>query len=313
MPPATQAEPPLVIDATALRKSYGDLVAVDGIDVRVPRGTCFGLLGPNGAGKTTFLRMVVGKTPPSSGRLTVLGHPVPDDAGRMRARLGVVPQLDNLDPDFTVAENLRTYARYFGLHGPIIEQRIDELLEFASLTQRAAARVPTLSGGLQRRLSLCRALINAPDLLILDEPTTGLDPQARQMIWQRLRQLRARGMTLVLTTHYLEEAERLCDHVAIMDHGRLLDGDSPAALIARHVEPHVVEVYGPGLDEFHQRQGERLAERSEQVGETRFYYASDEQALLLALAEHPALRFAHRRATLEDVFVKLTGRDLRDG
>ncbi|MCA8967351.1 MAG: ATP-binding cassette domain-containing protein, partial [Planctomycetes bacterium] len=256
-----------IIDATALRKVYGSLTAVDGIDVQVPRGSCFGLLGPNGAGKTTFLRMVVGRTPPTAGRLTVLGHAVPEEAGPMRARLGMVPQLDNLDPDFTVVENLRTYARYFGLHGAVVERRIADLLDFATLGTRADSHIKTLSGGMQRRLSLCRALVNDPELLILDEPTTGLDPQARQLIWQRLRQLRARGMTLVLTTHYLEEAERLCDQVAIMDHGRILDRDTPTGLVGRHVEPHVVEVHGPGLDTFHARAGERLAERSELVGE----------------------------------------------
>ena len=302
-----------VIEAATLRKTNGDLVAVDDIDIRVPRGSCFGLLGPNGAGKTTFLRMVVGKTPPSGGRLEVLGLPVPAAAGRMRARLGMVPQLDNLDPDFTVAENLRMYARYFGLAGPVIEQRIVSLLEFAVLEQRADARINALSGGMQRRLSLCRALVNEPDLLILDEPTTGLDPQARQMIWQKLRQLRARGTTLVLTTHYLDEAERLCDYVAIMDHGRVLDGDAPQTLISRHIEPQVVEVYGPGLEDFHAAAGEQLAERSELVGETRFYYVHEERALLEALDTVTNLRFLHRRATLEDVFVKLTGRDLRDG
>ena len=313
-PLRSEAPPPsAVIEAIGLRKQYGDLVAVAGVDVRVPRGSCFGLLGPNGAGKTTFLRMVVGKTPPSGGSLEVLGLPVPAQAGRMRARLGMVPQLDNLDPDFTVAENLRTYAHYFGLSGPIIEQRIVELLDFAALGQRADARINALSGGMQRRLSLCRALVNQPDLLILDEPTTGLDPQARQMIWQKLRQLRAQGMTLVLTTHYLEEAERLCDHVAIMDHGRLLDDAAPATLIERHIEPQVVEVYGPGLEAFHDQTAARLAERTELVGETRFYYAHDERALVAALGNAPQLRFLHRRATLEDVFVKLTGRDLRDG
>jgi len=208
---------------------------------------------------------------------------------------------------------LDLFGRLCGRDPAFLRGRIPMLLERVGMADAAHRKLREYSKGMQQRVGLAQAMIHEPDLLILDEPTTGLDPQARQMIWQRLRQLRARGMTLVLTTHYLEEAERLCDHVAIMDHGRLLDGDSPAALIARHVEPHVVEVYGPGLDEFHQRQGERLAERSEQVGETRFYYASEEQALLLALAEHPALRFAHRRATLEDVFVKLTGRDLRDG
>ncbi|HYQ92246.1 MAG TPA: ATP-binding cassette domain-containing protein, partial [Candidatus Competibacteraceae bacterium] len=203
--------PAPVIKANRLTKRYGAHTVVDAVDIEVQAGECWGLLGPNGAGKTTLLRMVIGTTPPSLGELQVLGYPIPAQASRMRRRIGVVPQKDNLDPDFTVVENLRTYASYFDLKGPVLEQRLEELLVFAALESRRNAPIATLSGGMQRRLSLIRALLNEPELLILDEPTTGLDPQARQVLWQRLRTLRGRGMTLVLTTHYMEEAQRLCD------------------------------------------------------------------------------------------------------
>ncbi|MDQ2696584.1 MAG: ATP-binding cassette domain-containing protein [Pseudomonadota bacterium] len=300
-----------VIEAKGLVKRYGAFPAVDGIDVEVRAGECWGLLGPNGAGKTTFLRMVIGATPPTAGRLWVLGHDIPRQAVAMRRRIGVVPQKDNLDVDFTVAENLYTFATYFGLPAAAVRDRVAELLAFAALESRRDAYINTLSGGMQRRLSLVRALINAPELLILDEPTTGLDPQARQVIWQRLRALRAQGMTLVLTTHYMEEAQRLCDRITVMDHGRILDTDRPEALVRKYVEPHVVEVYGPGLDAW-RAQGEALAERCEAVGETAFYYACDEQPLLAALQHQPGLTYLHRPANLEDVFVRLTGRELRD-
>lgn len=302
-----------VIRAERLTKRYGDFAAVDGVDIAVSAGECWGLLGPNGAGKTTFLRLVTGNTPPSAGRLQVLGYSIPAEASRMRRWIGVVPQQDNLDPDFTVVENLRTYASYFGLSGRDVAGRIEELLVFAALEGKRDAPISTLSGGMQRRLSLIRALVNQPRLLIMDEPTTGLDPQARQLIWQRLRALRAQGMTLVLTTHYMEEAQRLCDRVTIMDHGRLLDTDAPPALIRKYIEPQVIEVFGPGLEDWHREAGARLAARSEQVGETMFYYARDERALLDALSRQPELSFLHRPANLEDVFVKLTGRELRDG
>ena len=301
------------IRARGLAKVYDGGRAVDTIDIEVASGLCWGLLGPNGAGKTTFLRMIVGKTPPSAGSLEVLGYSVPREATRLRAHVGMVPQHDNLDPDFTVAENLITYGSYFGLGGPSFRRRIDELLEFAALGQRADAPIGALSGGMQRRLSLVRALVNEPRLLILDEPTTGLDPQARQLIWQRLRELKNKGMTLVLTTHYMEEAERLCDRVTIMDRGGILATDSPAVLIRRHIEPQVVEVHGDGLEHWHERIGKHLARRCEHVGETGFYYLDDEGPLLDALRARPSLRFLHRPANLEDVFLKLTGRDLRDG
>jgi lipooligosaccharide transport system ATP-binding protein len=301
-----------VIKASGLVKYYGDSTAVAGVDFEVRSGEFWGLLGPNGAGKTTLLRMLTGNTPPSAGALEVLGFNIPREATTMRRRIGVVPQQDNLDPDFTVAENLRTYAAYFALAGNIVEQRVEELLGFASLEHKRDAYIPTLSGGMKRRLSLVRALINEPELLILDEPTTGLDPQARQLIWQRLRALRTRGMTLVLTSHYMEEAERLCDRVTVMDHGHILASDHPKALIRQYIEPQVIEVYGPGLDYWHRNTGAKLAVRSEQVGETVFYYARDEQALLQAVNRQPQLSFLHRPANLEDVFVKPTGRELRD-
>jgi lipooligosaccharide transport system ATP-binding protein len=231
----------------------------------------------------------------------------------MRRLVGVVPQADNLDPDFTVTENLSVYASYFDLSRAEARRRIPELLAFAALGSRAHASISTLSGGMRRRLTLARALVNDPSLLVLDEPTTGLDPQARQLIWQRLRSLLAAGKTLILTTHYMEEAERLCDRLVILDAGRILVTGSPAELIARHIEPHVVEVYGPGVDEWYARTASALCERTEHVGETVFCYAHDEQRVLEDLRARPALRFLHRPANLEDVFLKLTGRELRDG
>jgi len=305
--------PEPIIRAHNLSKRYGQVTAVDAIDVEVERGEFWGLLGPNGAGKTTFLRMLIGGTPPSAGELSVLGYPIPAQAVTMRRRAGIVPQLDNLDPDFTVAENLRSYARFFDLSGARVDRRIDELLAFASLEKRRDTHINTLSGGMLRRLSLVRALVNDPELLVLDEPTTGLDPQARQLIWQRLRELRQKGLTLVLTTHYMEEAQRLCDRVTVMDHGRILDSDRPADLIRRHIEPHVIEVHGTGVEAWHETAAKRFSDRTERVGETVFCYARDESGLLGSLAEQPSLSFLHRPANLEDVFVKLTGRELREG
>jgi lipooligosaccharide transport system ATP-binding protein len=305
--------PTNVVEALGLTKHYDGRPVVDAIDLTVRRGECFGILGPNGAGKTTTLRMLLGQTPPSAGRLTVLGLPVPARAREMRRQVGVVPQADNLDPDFTVTENLRVYASYFGLGSPRLRERIRELLAFAALESRADAGISTLSGGMRRRLTLARALVNDPNLLVLDEPTTGLDPQARQLIWQRLRTLLGQGKTLILTTHYMEEAERLCDRLLIMDAGRILVMGTPAELIGRHIEPQVIEVYGPGADGWHRRHGRGLARRTEVVGETIFCYTDDGEALLDHLRGHPDLHFLHRPANLEDVFVKLTGRELRDG
>lgn len=302
-----------VVEARGLTKYYGAQPVVDGIDIEVQRGECFGLLGPNGAGKTTTLRMLMGATPPSAGSLDVLGYPIPQQARRMRERLGVVPQQDNLDPDFTVLENLVTYASYFGLHGPELDRRIADLLVFAALEAKAGAGIGTLSGGMKRRLTLARALINDPELLILDEPTTGLDPQARQLIWQRLRALLGQGKTLILTTHYMEEAERLCDRLMIIDNGHVLVTGSPAELVRQHVESHVVEIHGRGVEEWYDTIGSLLVQRGEHSGETVFCYVNDERPLLDALGQRPDLHFMHRRANLEDVFIKLTGKELREG
>ena len=218
-----------VVEARGLTKRYDGRPVVDVIDFQVERGECFGILGPNGAGKTTTLRMLIGATPPSAGHLEVLGWPIPGEAREMRRRIGVVPQGDNLDPDFTVTENLAVYASYFGIGRKILAERIPQLLAFASLESKANAAITTLSGGMRRRLIIARALINRPDLLVLDEPTTGLDPQARHLIWQRLRSLLAEGTTLVLTTHYMEEAERLCNRLVILDHGKILVSGSPGS------------------------------------------------------------------------------------
>ncbi len=301
-----------VIEVKGLRKTYGGQAVVDGIDLQVRRGECFGLLGPNGAGKSTTLRMLMGTTPPDSGEIGILGFNVRADARRMRERVGVVPQKDNLDPDFTVAENLSVYASYFGLRGNDAKQRLRELLSFVALEEKANANVATLSGGMQRRLTLARALVNSPDLLVLDEPSTGLDPQARHVIWQRMRSLKSEGKTLVLTTHYMDEAERLCDRMAIMDHGKILVVGSPRELIETLIEPHVLEVSGTGVEEWVARVAKPESRRVELVGETAFCYCKDDQTLKATAPENPRLQFLSRRANLEDVFLKLTGRDLRD-
>ncbi len=305
---ARDADP--AVAAEALVKRYGGVAVVDGVDLAVRRGECFGLLGPNGAGKTTTLRMLLGLTPPDSGRLTVLGEPVPQRARELRARVGVVPQLDNLDPDFTVRENLTTYASYFGLRERDLGRRIDELLAFAALDKRASARVPALSGGMKRRLTLARALINDPELVVLDEPSTGLDPQARQHIWQRLRQLRADGRTLVLTTHYMEEAERLCDRLAIMDRGVVVACDSPEALVERHLERYVVELRGDAARRW-PAAGQGRDIHSREVGETVLLYADEPEPVVEAVAA-AGLKYLLRPANLEDVFLRLTGHDIRE-
>jgi len=300
---------PQVVCARGLVKTYGDRNVVDGLDFEVYRGECLGLLGPNGAGKTTTLRMVLGLTYPSQGELEVLGWQIPEQARQMRRRVGVVPQADNLDPDFTVRENLVTFAKYFGLSGAGLSRKIDELLEFSALTGRQDAAINALSGGMKRRLTLARALINDPNLVVLDEPTTGLDPQARQHIWQRLHGLLQQECTLILTTHDMGEAQRLCTRVAIIDHGKVVDCDTPRGLIERHIEPHVAELVG---DMAEQWQGEAAGVRCERIGETVLLYARDREALISALASRPALAYLYRPANLEDVFLAVTGRELRD-
>ena len=295
-----------------LRKSYGDHEVVAGIDLELQPGECFGLLGPNGAGKTTTLRLCLGLTEPDSGSIRMFDLPVPRSARQARVRAGVVPQVDNLDPDFTVHENLLVYGRYYGLADAYIKSRIPALLDFAGLGNRSKDNIKTLSWGMKRRLTLARALINDPDLIFLDEPTTGLDPQARHLIWQRLRQLVAQGKTIFLTTHFMDEAERLCHRLAIMDHGRIMVSGSPSELVSTHIEPQVVEVFGDGVDAWASAQGATLSERCEHAGETVFCYAHNPESLLHDLEQRPGLRYTHRPANLEDVFLRLTGRDLRD-
>ena len=299
-----------VVHARQLTKQFGEYRAVDGIDFDITTGQCFGFLGPNGAGKTTTLRMAMGLTPVSSGELSIFGLAVQQHAAEIRARTGIVPQADNLDPDFTVEENLAMYASFFGLSGKTIDDRIDTLLEFVSLGERRLARPVALSGGMQRRLTIARALINEPELVVLDEPTTGLDPQARHIIWGRLTELKNRGKTLLLTTHYMEEAERLCDELVIMDHGLILAQGSPRALIRQHVESDVIEVRGEGasLHELARESGCRL----EQMGNSLYCYTTDPAPLLEHLKDRHQLRYVHRPSGLEDVFLRLTGRELRD-
>jgi lipooligosaccharide transport system ATP-binding protein len=300
------------LEVRGLRKSYAQEDVVAGIDLALAPGECFGLLGPNGAGKTTTLRLCLGLTRPDAGEIQLLGVNVIEDARRARARVGVVPQLDNLDPDFSVEENLLVYGRYFGMRDREIRARIPELLEFSGLKMRALSRINTLSGGMKRRLTLARALINDPDLIFLDEPTTGLDPQARHLIWGRLKQLLAEGKTIFLTTHFMEEAERLCNRIAILDHGSIVACGAPRELIGLHIEPQVVEVYGDGAARWGDEQGRVLSERCELSGDTVFCYAHDATRLVAALETRPDLRYLHRHANLEDVFLKLTGRELRD-
>ncbi len=301
-----------MLTVTDLRKSYNGNVAVAGISFAVPAGECFGLLGPNGAGKTTTLRCCLGLTHPDSGRIELAGLPVPQAAREARARVGVVPQFDNLDPDFTVTENLIVYGRYFGLSAAAVRERVPRLLEFAGLSDKGAAKIDALSGGMKRRLTIARALVNDPQVVFMDEPTTGLDPQARHLIWDRLKSLLSAGRTLILTTHFMDEAERLCHRVGIMDRGELIALDTPRALIASRIEPQVVEVYGDGVREWADDVGRRLADRMEIAGETAFCYCTDATALIDSTAQRPDLKALRRVANLEDVFIKLTGRDIRD-
>ncbi|TAN78883.1 MAG: ATP-binding cassette domain-containing protein [Gallionella sp.] len=301
-----------VLSARNLRKCYGDQVVVDGLNLSIQRGECFGLLGPNGAGKTTTLRLLLGLIAPDAGELQLLDHVVPGDARAARLHVGVVPQMDNLDPDFTVAENLLVYGRYFGMSDAEIEARLPDLLEFANLAHKRDAKVPTLSGGMKRRLTLARALVNDPEVIFLDEPTTGLDPQARHLIWQRLRELTARGKTLLLTTHFMDEAERLCHRLAVMDNGRIITIGSPRELIEQNIEPQVVEVFGEQVASWARDYAAQHAQRFEVSGETAFCYVQDAQPLLRELQQHPHLRYLHRPANLEDVFLKLTGREMRE-
>ncbi len=300
-----------LLEAKGLVKRYGGTEVVRGLDLNIAPGECLGLLGPNGAGKTTTLKMLLGLIEPDAGTIECLGLPVPLAARDARIRIGVVPQMDSLDPDFTVAENLQVYGRYFRLPESLLTARIPELLEFAGLASRADDKVTTLSGGMKRRLTLARALINDPDLIVLDEPTTGLDPQARHVMWQGLRGLIAQGKTVLLTTHFMDEAERLADRLIVIDHGVRIAEGSPQEMIRQHIEPHVIEVFGEDALGW-TSEGQALCTRLEMAGETLFCYVEDEAPALDSLKTRTGLRYLHRPSNLEDVFLKLTGRELRD-
>ena len=306
------ANPSPMLRVEALRKLYGGREVVRNLSFSVRRGECFGILGPNGAGKTTTLRCCLGLTYADGGTIELGGLPVPEAARVARYRVGVVPQFDNLDPDFTVTENLVMFARYFDIPGRVARERVPRLLEFAGLADRAKARIDQLSGGMKRRLTLARALINDPDVLFLDEPTTGLDPQARHLIWDGLKRLVAGGKTLILTTHFMDEAERLCNRLCVMDEGSIIALDTPRGLIEKLIEPVVVEVYGEGVAAWAESHARAVVDRLEVTGETAFCYMHDPEPLLALSRADPELKVLRRAANLEDVFIKLTGRDIRD-
>ena len=303
--------PPL-FQVQHLTKRYGDTDVVQDLSFEIAPGECLGVIGPNGAGKTTTIRMCLGLTAPDAGSITALGLQMPLDALAIKAQIGVVTQLDTLDPDFTCAENLLVYGRYFGMKDAEIKNRIPALLEFASLTSKAKAKPGELSGGMKRRLSLARALVNDPKLLLLDEPTTGLDPQARHLMWERLQLLLQQGKSILLTTHFMDEAERLCSRLLVLDHGKKIAEGKPRDLIAQYLEPDVVEVYGVGALALADSPMRTHAARVEVSGETVFFYTRDSAALLQALHAYPQLRTLHRPANLEDLFLKLTGRQIRE-
>ncbi|MFE3455802.1 ABC transporter ATP-binding protein [Nonomuraea sp. NPDC059194] len=305
-----------LIYARGLVKRFGEFTAVDGIDLEVAPGEAFGFLGPNGAGKSSTMRMVSCVSMPSAGELRILGMDPVREGPAIRARLGVCPQLDNLDPDLTVRENLTTYARYFGLSRAQARERAEEMLEFAQLTEKASSKVEPLSGGMKRRLTIARAMVNDPDLVLLDEPTTGLDPQARHLLWERLFRLKQRGVTLVLTTHYMDEAEQLCDRLVVMDGGRIVAEGSPRSLIETYSSAEVVEL------RFGSEPLEGFVERLSGVGD-RVDVLLPDRILLYAKDGDEAVSEVHRRllapssvlvrrSSLEDVFLHLTGRTLVD-
>jgi lipooligosaccharide transport system ATP-binding protein len=304
-----------LVQARDLRKSFGGFEAVRGLDVDVARGEVFGFLGPNGAGKSSTMRMVAAVSPPSGGQLSILGMDPATHGSAIRARLGVCPQDDTLDNELNVRENLLVYGSYFGIRSAEVATRADELLAFVQLGDRAKGKVEDLSGGMKRRLTIARSLINDPDLLLLDEPTTGLDPQARHLLWDRLFRLKARGVTLVLTTHYMDEAEQLCDRLVVMDDGLIVAEGSPSELIRRHSTREVAELrFGVGE---HQAVADRvadLADRVEVLPDRLLLYTHDGETAALRVRERglePRMVLV-RRSTLEDVFLRLTGRTLVD-
>ncbi len=300
--------------ARGLRKQFDEFVAVDGVDFEVHKGEVFGFLGPNGAGKTSTMRMIGCVSPSSGGSLEVLGLEPATDGPVIRSRIGVVPQEDNLDTELSVWDNFILYGRYFGLPRPLLKERASELLEFARLTDRKHDRVDPLSGGMKRRLTIARALINDPELVLLDEPTTGLDPQARHLLWERLYGLKRQGVTLIITTHYMDEAEQLCDRLVVMDEGKIVDVGSPQALIERHVTAEVVELRfaDPELQAEALPQAIEVAEGHEELADRLLLYTNDGDATRRALRDRGVdpLTALTRRASLEDVFLALTGRTL---
>ena len=302
------------MQARGLRKDFGDVHAVRGIDVDVGRGEVFGFLGPNGAGKSSAMRMIACVSPRSGGTLQVLGMDPYVDGPKIRARIGVVPQLDNLDAELTVRQNLEVYGRYFGMSRAAVRAKATELLAFAQLTDREGDEVEPLSGGMKRRLSIVRSLVNDPELLLLDEPTTGLDPQARHLLWDRLYRLKRQGVTQLITTHYMDEAEQLCDRLVVMDGGLIVAEGSPAELIGRYSTREVVELRFPLDDAPPVAELEQLVERLEALPDRLLLYAADGEAVLAAAHQigiRP-LSSLVRRSTLEDVFLRLTGRRLVD-
>ena len=314
--------------ARGLTKRFGSFTAVDGIDFDLYRGEAFGFLGPNGAGKSSTMRMIGCVSPPTQGELTIFGADPVRDGAAIRARLGVVPQDDTLDVELTVRENLLVYGRYFGLPRAVIRERTAQLLDFVQLTERAGDMVDPLSGGMKRRLTIARSLINEPDILILDEPTTGLDPQARHVVWDRLFRLKQRGVTLILTTHYMDEAEQLCDRLVVMDHATIVAEGAPRELIERYSTPEVLELrFDPELHEQAAEKikdilggtgvappGQHSSERTEVLADRILLYVTDGDAALSRVLQaglEPLTQIV-RRSTLEDVFLHLTGRQLVD-
>jgi lipooligosaccharide transport system ATP-binding protein len=307
--------PEVLIDARGLTKTFGGFTAVAGIDVRVARGESFGFLGPNGAGKSSTMRMIGCVSPPTSGSLRILGLDPATDGPAIRAQLGVVPQRDTLDEELTVEENVIVYGRYFGLSKRVVRERTAELLAFAQLSERASSKVEPLSGGMKRRLTIARSLVNSPRILLLDEPTTGLDPQARHVLWDRLFRLKRQGVTLVLTTHYMDEAEQLCDRLVVMDHGVIVAEGSPRALIEQHSTREVLELRFAADDHAPFAAGvDGLADRVEVLPDRLLLYVDDGDAAAAAVHRRglAPLSSLVRRSTLEDVFLRLTGRTLVD-
>ena len=305
----------VLLSASGLTKTFGDFTAVDGIDVQVTRGESFGFLGPNGAGKSSTMKMVAATSPPTGGDLRIFGLDPVTDGAAVRARLGNCPQQDNLDEEITVEENLHVYGRYFGLPRTVIRERTDELLDFAQLTERRKDKVEPLSGGMKRRLTIARSLINNPEILLLDEPTTGLDPQARHVLWDRLFRLKRQGVTLIITTHYMDEAEQLCDRLVVMDHGRIVAEGSPRSLIQTHSTREVLELRLPVDDHLHAADlVEGIGERVEALPDRLLVYTDHGDGTLEAVHARGLQPVSSivRRSSLEDVFLHLTGRTLVD-